>query len=103
MGKKAKKFDLKDLVHQGYLKEGDSLFFVSDPSKTCKISKQPNGEFKVSVAVKGGPAEIQTVHAFATACLGMDPPEHASRWLRTAQNKTLYELWHADEDMDLAA
>ncbi len=93
--KKSKKFDLKDLIHNGYIKEGETLFFVSDPSKTCKVIKQ-NTEFKVSV----GKGEIQTVHAFASACLGMDPPEHATKWIRTASNKTLYELWHSNEADD---
>ena len=99
MGKKSKKFDLKELVHQSYLKDGEKLFFVSDPAKFCTIAKQPNGEFKVIV----GKGTVMTVHAFAQQCLGMDPPEHASKWLRTAGNKTLYELWHAEEDEALAA
>jgi len=40
---------------------------------------------------------------FAQACLGMDPPDHASKWLRTAQSKTLYDLWHAEEEESFAA
>jgi hypothetical protein len=97
MGKKSKKFDLTDLVHQGYLKDGEKLFFVSDPSKACVVTKQPNGEYKVVVGEKAKAATM-TVHAFAQLCLGMDPPDHASKWFRTASNKTLYELWHAEED-----
>ena len=47
MSKKKNKFDLTGLVHDGFLKDGQTLFFVSDPKKTCKIAKQPNHEFKV--------------------------------------------------------
>ncbi len=92
MSKKKNKFDLTQLVHNGDLDDGQVLHFVSDPKKTCTVSRMPNGEYKV----KAG-AEVLTVHAFAQRCLGQDPPEHASRWLRTAGGKTLYELWHADD------
>ena len=98
MSKKKGKFDLTHIVHEGLLKEGDTLFYVSDPSKTCQIKKMPNHEFKV-VTPDGA---VTTVHAFAQACLGMDPPEHASKWLRTSTNKTLYELWHASDASDAA-
>jgi hypothetical protein len=92
MSKKKNKFDLTNLVHQGYIKEGQTLFYVSDPKKTCKVVKQPNGEFKVQV----GP-ETMTIHAFAQKCLGQEPPDHASKWFRTEGGKTLYDLWHADD------
>jgi len=92
------KFDLADLVHKEYVKEGEFLFFVSDPSKKCQIIKMPNGDFKVT----GFDGKPTTVHAFAQACLGMDPPEHASRWLRTDKGKTMYEIWHMDDDAEAA-
>ena len=95
---KKKKFDLTALVHQGYLKDGQTLYFVSDPSKNCRVTKQPNGEYKVLVGEK-----TVTVHAFAQECLGMDPPDHASKWFRTDDGKTLYELWHADDALPHAA
>lgn len=98
MSKKKNKFDLTSLVHQGVLKEGQTLFYVSDPTKTCVVTKQANGEYKV--AVKN---ETVTVHAFAQQCLGQEPPEHAARWLRTENGKTLYELWHADDEYAHAA
>jgi hypothetical protein len=98
VSKKKHKFDLTHIVHQGLLKDGQTLFFVSDPKKACKIAKQPNGEFKVTV----GP-ETMTIHAFAQKCLGTEPPDHASKWLRTEQGKTLYELWHAEEEYQEAA
>ncbi|MGK5085454.1 hypothetical protein WDW37_19370 [Bdellovibrionota bacterium FG-1] len=91
MSKKKHKFDLTTLIHDGYLKDGQTLFFVSDPKKTCKVTKQPNGEYKVIF----GP-ETMTVHAFAQKCLGTDPPDHASKWVRTEENKTLYDYWHAE-------
>ena len=94
---KKHKFDLTALVHHGYLKDGQELFFVSDPSKFCKVTKQPNGEFKVTVN-----KETLTVHAFAQRCLGMDPPDHASKWFRTKDGKTLFELWHAEDDAEAA-
>ena len=97
MSKKKNKFDLTSLVHQGVLKEGQTLFYVSDPTKTCKITKQPNGEFKVTVK-----NETMTVHAFAQQSLGQEPPEHAARWLRAENGKTLYEIWHALVDDDYA-
>jgi hypothetical protein len=92
MSKKKNKFDLTSLVHNGDLKDGQMLHYVSDPAKTCKIVKQPNGEYKVLTA-----GEVITVHAFAQKCLGQDPPDHASKWIRTEAGKTLYDLWHQDD------
>ncbi|MFZ9594660.1 MAG: hypothetical protein ACO3A2_01130 [Bdellovibrionia bacterium] len=97
MTKKKNKFDLTHFVHDGSLKEGQTLLFVSDPAKKCKISKQPNGEFKVMMG-----NETLTIHAFAQRCLGEDPPDHATRWIRTEAGKTLYELWH-EQDLAEAA
>jgi hypothetical protein len=97
MSKKKNKFDLTHLVHDGVLKDGQTLFYVSDPSKTCKIAKQPNNEFKVVVG-----AEVLTVHAFAVKCLGQEPPDHAAKWIRTDGGKTLFDLWHADDMSDAA-
>jgi NADPH-dependent 7-cyano-7-deazaguanine reductase QueF len=95
---KKNKFDLTHIVRGEYLKEGQTLYFVSDPSKTCKVAKQPNGEYKVTVG-----KETMTVHAFAQKCLATEPPDHASKWIRTDAGKTLYELWHAEDDDALAA
>ncbi|MBI2712110.1 MAG: hypothetical protein HYX41_04495 [Bdellovibrio sp.] len=91
------KFDLTHLVHQGSLKDGETLSYVSDPKMTCVVTKQPNGEFKV-VANK----ETMTVHAFAQKCLGQEPPDHATKWLKASNGKTLYELWHADDYQEAA-
>lgn len=98
MSKKKHKFDLTALVHQGHLKDGQKLFFVSDPKRTCVVTKQPNGEYKV----KDG-ANTTTVHAFAQQCLGTEPPDHAAKWLRTENNKTLYDLWHIEDEYSEAA
>ena len=87
MSKKKNKFDLTTLVHQGYLKEGDPISFVSDPKMTAIVKKMLNNEYKVMVG-----AEITTVHAFATKCLGQEPPNHASQWFKAPNGKTLYEL-----------
>ena len=97
MSKKKNKFDLTYLVHHDHIKDGQTLYFVSDPSKTCKVTKQPNGEFKV---VDG--KETITIHALAQRFLGQEPPDHASKWFRTEKGKTLYDLWHS-EDMAEAA
>lgn len=97
MSKKKHKFDVTHLVHERSLKDGQILFYVSDPSKTCKLAKQPNGEYKVSVG-----AETMTVHAFAQKCLGQEPPDHAAKWLRTENGKTLYDLWHANDYVEAA-
>jgi hypothetical protein len=98
VSKKKNKFDLTQLVHDGYVKDGETLFFVSDPTKTCKVTKQPNGEYKVAVG-----AETLTVHAFAQKCLGQEPPNHASAWFRNAGGKTLYDFWHQNDDYSYAA
>lgn len=91
------KFDLTHLVHSGYVKDGETVFFVSDPGKVGIVSKQPNGEYKLK---SGG--ETVTVHALAIKFLGQDPPDHASKWFRNKNNKTLYELWQSEHE-ELAA
>jgi hypothetical protein len=97
VSKKKHKFDITHLVHDGSLKDGQTLYYVSDPSKTCKLAKQTNGEYKVTSG-----AETMTVHAFAQKCLGQEPPDHASKWLRTEAGKTLYDLWHANDYVEAA-
>ena len=91
MSKRKHKFDLTHLVHDGLIKDGQFLFYVSNPSQKCKIAKQPNGEYKVVVG-----AETMTIHAFAQKCLGEDPPGHATKWLRTETGQILFDLWHSD-------
>ncbi len=98
MSKKKGKFDLTKLVHDGFVKDGQTLFFVSDPAKNCKVQKQPNGEFKV-VTAEG----TTTIHAFAQKCLGTEPPDHATRWFRAENGKTLYEVWQSTEEWANAA
>ena len=95
---KKNKFDLTRLVHDGFVKDGQWLFFVSDPSKKAAVTKQPNGEYKLK-NVKG---ETLTVHAFSQFCLGQEPPDHAAKWLRTENGKTLYEIWHQNDGMQAA-
>ena len=97
MSKKKNKFDLTYLVHGGYLKENQNLCYVTDPTKICKIVKQPNGEFKVQQG-----ANTMTVHAFAQQCLGQEPPDHASKWLRTEDGQILFDIWHAERDAEAA-
>lgn len=86
------KFDLSQLVHHGLVKEGEKLFFVSDPAKFCVVKKMPNGDCKVMCG-----EETVTIHALAQKFLGQDPPDHASRWIRNAAGKTLYELWQSEQ------
>src|SRR5687768_5489056 len=95
---KKHKFDLTKLVQQGYLKDGQKIVFVSDPNKLCTIAKQPNGEYKV----KKKDNKIVTAHAFATECLGMEPPDHAAKWLKTEKNEILFDLWHKDDELKVA-
>ncbi|MEK6580313.1 MAG: hypothetical protein AABZ55_13895 [Bdellovibrionota bacterium] len=97
MSKKKGKFDLTNLVHDEVLKDGQKIFFVSDPSKFCIVKKMPNNEFKVTDG-----KETFTIHAFAQKCLGQEPPDHAAKWVRTEAGKILFDLWHA-HDMDEAA
>ncbi len=98
MSKKKNKFDLTHLVRDGLLKEGETLQFVSDPKQTCVVKKMPDHEFKVEC--KG---ETLTIHAVAQKFLGTEPPDHASRWLRNGNGKTLYELWQQTLAQDEAA
>jgi hypothetical protein len=97
VSKKKNKFDLTHMVHDGSIKNGETLFFVSDPSQTCVVAQQPNHEYKVVVG-----KEVTTIHAFAQKLLGMDPPDHAAKWFRTAKNKTLFEIWHENDMADAA-
>ncbi len=93
-----KKFDLSSLVHHGAVRDGETLSFVSDPKKTAIVTKQPNGDFKVLVG-----ETTMTVHAFAQQCLGQEPPDHAAKWLKSPSGKTLFELWHAEDEDSMAA
>ena len=58
----------------------------------------PDHEFKVEYN-----KEIYTIHAVAQKFLGTEPPDHASRWLRTESGKTLYELWQTELETKKAA
>jgi len=91
MSKKKGKFDLTRLVHDGYVKDGEVFFFVSDPNKQFTVQKQPNHEYKIKTA-----EGTTTVHAFAQTCLGQEPPNHASYWFKNSEGKTLYQVWQSD-------
>jgi hypothetical protein len=97
VSKKKNKFDLTHLVHDGVIKNGETLFFVSDPGKICVVTMQPNHEYKVMVG-----KEVTTLHAYAQQLLGQEPPDHAAKWFRTAKNKTLFEIWHENDMADAA-
>ena len=98
MSKKKNKFDLSNLVRESAIKEGETLYFVSDPKYTCTVKKMPDHDFKVEH--KG---EVFTVHAICQKFLGQEPPDHACRWLRTSGGKTLYELWQNTLEESMAA
>lgn len=98
MSKKKGKFDLTRLVHDGYVKDGETFFFVSNPAFSATVQKQPSGEFKF-FTVDG----VTTVHAFATKCLGTECPDHASRWFKNSKNDTLYQIWQLSEEGEMAA
>jgi hypothetical protein len=93
MSHNKKKFDLAHLVSKGLLTEGESIFFVSDPAKSAVIRRQPNHEYKIE-----DNGTVTTVHAFVQRVLGQEPPDHASKWLRTAGNKILFDLWKQSLD-----
>ncbi len=101
MSKKKGKFDLTGLVHDGYIKDGQTLYFVSNPKMNCKVTKQPNGEFKITVGT-GNTVETMTIHAFAVKCLGQEPPDHAAKWFRDEKGTTLYDFWHKDDYVEAA-
>lgn len=88
MAKKKGKFDLTALVRDGFLKDGESICFVSDPKIQAQLVKQPNGEYKLKFK-----AEILTLHHLAQKLLGMDPPDHASKWFKGVSGETLYDSW----------
>ena len=87
MGKK-NKFDLTALVKNGYLAEGEILYFVSNSDCTCVIEKTPTNEYKLKE--NGG---VKTVHTVCVEWLGTEPPGPANKWLRNEGGETLYELW----------
>ena len=95
---KKHKFDLSHIVHDELLKEGDKLYFVSDPKFFAVITKHPSGEYKVKFN-----NEIVTIHAVAQKCLGQEPPDHATKWFRAENGKTLFEIWQLDNEMRDAA
>lgn len=97
MSKKKNKFDLTHLVHDGVLKEGQTLFFVSDPKKSCVITKHPSGEYKVVVG-----KEMTTLHLYAVTCLGIEPPDHASKWFKNEKDQIIFDLWHQNDIADAA-
>ena len=99
MSKKKGKFDLTKLVHDGALKDGEKLYFVSNPAFYAIVEKQPSHEYKL----KTHEGAITTVHAFAQQCLGTESPDHASRWFRNDKNVLLYQIWQDDEDQQSAA
>lgn len=99
MSKKKGKFDLTHLVHEECIKDGQTLYFVSNPKMSCIVRKQPNGEYKVQV----GKDTITTLHAYATTCLGTEPPDHASKWFRDEKGTTMYDFWHKDDALPYAA
>jgi hypothetical protein len=90
---KKNKFNLTNLVHQGLVKEGEKLVFVSDNSKIATIYKTVHHEYKLLV----DKAEL-TVFQFVQACLGQEAPDHASKWLKTENGATLYELWQKNDE-----
>ena len=96
MSKNKNKFDLTTLVKDGYAKEGEKFYFVSDPKFWCTIKRTPTHEYKVEY--KG---ELHTIHHVAQTFLGAEPPDHANKWLRNEAGKTMYELWqyHLEEVM----
>ncbi len=89
MAKKTK-FDLSHLVQSGLIRDGEKVFFVSDPNKSGAIKKQPNGDFKLDLE-----GEALSIHAAAQKFLGQEPPTHASQWLRNNNGKTLFQLWQS--------
>lgn len=99
MSKKKGKFDLTKLVHDGYVKDGETFSFVSDPTKKFTVQKQPNHEYKI----KTPDGKTSTVHAYAQECLGQEPPNHASYWFKNTSGKTLYEVWQLDNEDQQAA
>lgn len=98
MSKKNTKFDLESLVKAGVVREGETLYFVSDPSKTCKVEKGGAHDYKVRFG-----KDLYTIHTVSQNWLGQDPPGHASKWIRNAGGKTLYDLWQTQLQTKAAA
>lgn len=94
MAKKSK-FDLTSLVHGGFVSDGETVYFVSDPSKSGAVKRQPNGEYKIDLD-----GEPVTAHAAAQRFLGQEPANHAAQWLRNGSGKTLFQLWQSQQSGD---
>ena len=90
---KKQKFDLSQLVQAGYLKSGDKVYFVVDPTKVGAVVKAPNGEYKLNFDGE----DPLSVHAAAQKFLGQEPPTHGANWLRQENGKTLYEVWQSSQ------
>ncbi len=94
MSKKGK-FDLTSLVHSGFISDGETIYFVSDPAKSGKLKRQPNGEYKIDLD-----GDAVTAHAAAQRFLGQEPANHAAQWLRNESGKTLFQLWKTEQSSE---
>jgi len=92
MSKKGK-FDLAHLVSAGIVRDGETLYFVSDPSKSGAVARQANGDYKLACD-----GHAVSVHAAAQRFLGQEPPNHATQWIRNGEGKTLYQLWQSQNE-----
>ena len=90
------KFDLGEMVAERRLWAGQEVFFVANPKLSAKVIYTEDYSHKGSWLLQREDRRM-SVHQFACICLGMDPPDHATKWLRTESGTTLYDLWHAEE------
>ena len=88
------KFDLTRLVQGGYLKNGEKVYFVVDPSKAGSITKV-GGDYKLDFD-----GDTFSVHGAAQKFLGQEPPNHGANWLRRDDGKTLFEVWQSSQAED---
>lgn len=82
--------DLEQLVKNGFLKKGETLFFVCDPQSTCTIAKADSGEYKL----KQG-SQIFSVQELCEEWLGSDFEDDPHNWIRNDAGKTLFDLWQS--------
>jgi len=83
-------FSLTNLVHEGHLQQGQTLYFVSGMGqKRCTIEEQGKDYQLID-----GAGMAVSAQAFVTECMGTDPVDHPTKWIRTEDGKLLFDLWH---------
>ncbi len=79
---------LKSLVKEGFVKKGDTLYFVCNPQYTCTIAKGDSGEYKLKQGT-----QTFTVKEIGEEWLGSDFDDDPHNWIRNDAGETLFDMW----------